>query len=44
GKVWDWIKSAAKKIWSSEPVSQLKGQVLNAAKNYVAEKIGATPT
>nr|P83314.1 RecName: Full=Opistoporin-2; Short=OP2; AltName: Full=Non-disulfide-bridged peptide 3.6; Short=NDBP-3.6 [Opistophthalmus carinatus] len=44
GKVWDWIKSTAKKLWNSEPVKELKNTALNAAKNFVAEKIGATPS
>nr|P83313.2 RecName: Full=Opistoporin-1; Short=OP1; AltName: Full=Non-disulfide-bridged peptide 2.4; Short=NDBP-2.4; AltName: Full=Non-disulfide-bridged peptide 3.5; Short=NDBP-3.5; AltName: Full=Opistoporin-3; Short=OP3; Flags: Precursor [Opistophthalmus carinatus]AAQ94362.1 Opistoporin3 preproprotein [Opistophthalmus carinatus] len=44
GKVWDWIKSTAKKLWNSEPVKELKNTALNAAKNLVAEKIGATPS
>uniref|UniRef100_P0DY15 Antimicrobial peptide Smp43 n=1 Tax=Scorpio palmatus TaxID=1662106 RepID=NDB23_SCOPA len=42
--VWDWIKKTAGKIWNSEPVKALKSQALNAAKNFVAEKIGATPS
>nr|A0A0C4G489.1 RecName: Full=Heterin-1; Flags: Precursor [Heterometrus spinifer]AGK88593.1 heterin 1 [Heterometrus spinifer]AGK88594.1 heterin 1 [Heterometrus spinifer] len=42
--VWDWLKKTAKNVWNSDIVKQLKGKAINAAKNYVAEKIGATPS
>nr|API81371.1 venom toxin [Hemiscorpius lepturus] len=36
---WKW----AKKLWKSPVVQKLKSKALNAAKDLVAEKIGATP-
>uniref|UniRef100_Q5VJS9 Opistoporin-4 n=1 Tax=Opistophthalmus carinatus TaxID=190115 RepID=NDB2T_OPICA len=44
GKVWDWIKKTAKDVLNSDVAKQLKNKALNAAKNFVAEKIGATPS
>nr|L0GBQ6.1 RecName: Full=Antimicrobial peptide Con22; Flags: Precursor [Urodacus yaschenkoi]AGA82757.1 antimicrobial peptide C22 precursor [Urodacus yaschenkoi] len=41
--IWSWIKKTAKKVWNSDVAKKLKGKALNVAKDFVAEKIGATP-
>uniref|UniRef100_C7C1L2 Probable antimicrobial peptide Con13 n=1 Tax=Opisthacanthus cayaporum TaxID=573324 RepID=NDB2_OPICY len=41
---WSKIKDFAKKAWNSPLANELKSKALNAAKNFVSEKIGATPS